>query len=385
MNAVAGGAALTPLQADLLRAAFRADEAAITAWRRWRDAVDWDAHLDHDSFRLLPRVYRNLCRQGAGDPLLPRLKGVARQAWYANQHRLRQFQPTLQALAAAGVEPLLLPPTALLLDDATAVLGRQAPLSCAVRAAAVETAIRCLRRVGWHTAMRLPRWSLGGYVLGANRLAWRDGAGQTLELQWQRDPGDRCGRFPDEVWTRAGAARLVNEPVLALDAADAVHDLCRQPVAGKAFARVVDLLLYVDAAKAPPDWRHVLAHTAQAPVDAAWPGMFDDLRELVPALVPPAAGTAWSAPAPQPAPMPAAATGTMHERIRAHWSVYRQAWGRDYSVAKAVRHLPGYLLARWQLSAPGALPLRLWRGLRCEWRDARRSRQTASSGGPAGR
>src|SRR5208282_4320225 len=49
-------ASLTLLQADLLRAAFGADETAVAAWRRRRDAIDWEAHLDHDAFRLLPRT-----------------------------------------------------------------------------------------------------------------------------------------------------------------------------------------------------------------------------------------------------------------------------------------------------------------------------------------
>lgn len=121
MNAAAGVPSLTLLQEDLLKAAFAADETAAAAWRRWRDAVDWEAHLDHDAFRLLPRTYRNLRRLGVADPLLLRLRGIARQAWYANQRRLH---PTVQALTAAGVELLLVPPTAVLLHDPTAVLDQ---------------------------------------------------------------------------------------------------------------------------------------------------------------------------------------------------------------------------------------------------------------------
>ena len=374
MTAGTDSASLTGLQKDLLRAAFVADESAVAAWGRWREAIDWDAHLDHDAFRLLPRTHRNLHRQGVADPLLPRLKGITRQAWFANQRRLQPLQPTLQALAAAGVELLLLPPTAVLLHDAAAVLDRHVPMTCAVRASAVETAIRCLWGTGWRTDAGLPRWLLGGYALGADRLAWQNGSAQTLELLWQRDPGDRSSRFPDEVWARAGRARLANEPVLAMDAADALHDLCRQPVGGNAFGRIVDLLLLLDAAKAPLDWDRFLARAAQAPADAAWRGLFDAARTLAPALVPATAVACWPAFGTRAPAAPPAATGSMRARIGTHWAAYRHAWGGNYSFAGALRHLPGYLLARWRLPALGHLPLRLWRGLRYEWRDSRGSR-----------
>jgi hypothetical protein len=378
VSAEAAVARLTPLQADLLRAAFVADGTAAGAWRRWRDAIDWEAHLDHDDFRLLPRTYRNLCEQGVADPLLPRLKGITRQAWFANQRRLRHFHPTLRSLAAAGVELLIVPPTAVLLDDPAAVLDRHAPLACAVRPVHVETAIACLWRAGWRTGVRVPRWSLAGFVLAADRLAWHDPARMTLDLSWQWDASDRCGRFPEEVWARAGRARLANEAVLALDPADAVHDLCRRPVAATAFGRIADLLLLLDAAKAPPDWRRLLARAAEVPVDAAWRDIFAEVRSIVPALVPLELATAGPAFGSRPwsasAAVAAAATGSLRRRIGAQWSAYRDALGRDHSVAGALRHLPGYLMARWQLPTLGRLPRRLVRGIRYEWRDARHSR-----------
>jgi hypothetical protein len=372
MSATPGVASLTLLQADLLRAAFGADEIAVAAWRRWRDAIDWEAHLDHEAFRLLPRTYRNLRRQDGDDPLLPRLKGITLQAWYANQRRARQFHPTLQALAAAGVELLIVPPTALLLHDATAVLRRQAPLACAVRGSQAEAAIRCLWRQGWHAGVRLPRWSLAGYVLAADRLVWQDGDRQTLDLQWQSDPSDRRGRFPAEIWERAGRARMASKPVLMFDGADTVYDLCRRPVAGNAFAQMADLLLSLDSMKAAPDWQRFFARARQAPLAPEWQGILRDLQALLPKMLPASVSTEWPPPR---SPLPrSAATGTLRERIVAHASRYRQAWGEQYSFARASRQLPGYLLARWDLPSLGHLPLRFWRGLRYEWRDARRSR-----------
>lgn len=109
MSAGAGGPVLTTLQEDLLRAAFGVDETAVAAWHRCRDAIDREVHLDRDAFRLMPRTCSNLRRLGDADPLLPRLQGIARQAWYANQRWVGRLQPTLQALAASGARAGVLP------------------------------------------------------------------------------------------------------------------------------------------------------------------------------------------------------------------------------------------------------------------------------------
>lgn len=98
-------------QGDLLDAAFLRHPEAAAAWRRWSAGVDWDGHLDHTSFALLPRVYRNLRSLGCDDPIFPRCKGIMHQAWLANQHLINGLGPGLDALAQAGVVPVLLPPT----------------------------------------------------------------------------------------------------------------------------------------------------------------------------------------------------------------------------------------------------------------------------------
>ena len=295
MSAGAGGPVLTTLQEDLLRAAFGVDETAVAAWRRWRDAIDWEAHLDRDAFRLMPRTCRTLRRLGEADPLLPRLQGIARQAWYANQRWVGRLQPTLQALAASGVELLLVPPTAVLLLDRTPVLDPAAPLACAVRGEQAEAAIRCLWRLGWRTSVRVPHWSLAGYVMAGRRLTWWNPDGQALDLVWQWDRSDRSGRFPREVWERTGQGRLANVPVLTPDAADAVHDLCRQAPAGSCFAQMVDLLLLVDAMPGPLDWSRLFARAAHAPLDPGWRECFVRLHAVLPHSLPSCVVLDWPA------------------------------------------------------------------------------------------
>jgi hypothetical protein len=91
----------------LLRTALREDDVALAAWLRLRPRLDLD-RLEEGSIRLAPLVYRRLVQLGLEDPELPRLKGLYRRSWYENTLVLDQLVTLLKALAAAGVEPLVL-------------------------------------------------------------------------------------------------------------------------------------------------------------------------------------------------------------------------------------------------------------------------------------
>ena len=216
--------------------------------------------------------------------------------------------------------------------------------------------------------MRVPHWSLAGYVMGGQRLTCWNPDGQVLDLLWQWDRSDRSGRFPREVWERTGQGRLANVPVLTPDAADAVHDLCRQAPAGSCFTQMVDLLLLVDAMPGPLDWSRLFARAAHAPLDPGWRECVVRLHTVLPHSLPSSAVLDWPALEMPPA---APARGGMRARMAAHWAAYREALGARSSMARAFRQLPGYLLARWDLPALQRIPPRLWRGLRYEWREAR--------------
>lgn len=374
MTAAAERATLSAPHADLLRAAFRSDASAVASWRRWRERVDWDAHLPRDEFRLMPGVARNLRRLGADDPLFPRFSGIARQAWVANQHRLLPFQPALRALALAGARLAPLPPHWLLLHDAAAVEERHSSIACAVHPASVDAAARCLWDARWRPDASLPRWRLEGALLVERELVWHDGHGLSFAFAWQRDGGDPQGSFPDATWARARPARLANVPVLALDVADALGELCRRPPPGDTFASAVELLLHLDAAGALSGESGTLA--ARVPVDAAWRHIAGELCAIVPEL-PDLFGREEARATPSPG-RPVSSVSTprgIGARVAAHWSEYRRAWGPGFSLPAALWRLPGYLMAKWRLTTPLRLPIRAWRGLRWEWRESRAGRR----------
>jgi hypothetical protein len=92
----------------LLRAALLNGPGAVEAWRKWESAIDWDGHLDHGSFRLLPLTYRNLKQLGVRDPIMGKLKGIYLKAWYENQRLFFEASKILTYLHNEGIQTMVL-------------------------------------------------------------------------------------------------------------------------------------------------------------------------------------------------------------------------------------------------------------------------------------
>jgi hypothetical protein len=92
----------------LLRAALLDRSAALDAWHQFSATHAGIDHLDGDAYRLLPQLFRNLQAPEFEDPALGRLKGIYRQAWYANQLLLQSGSDAVALLQMASVEAMLL-------------------------------------------------------------------------------------------------------------------------------------------------------------------------------------------------------------------------------------------------------------------------------------
>ncbi|MEQ1839385.1 MAG: nucleotidyltransferase family protein, partial [Verrucomicrobiales bacterium] len=110
-----GGCWPTPSQTLLLRAALLEPAPALSAWEEWNHRDDFEA-VDSGSFRLLGLVYRNLARAGTSHPLIPRLHGVYRRFWTANQLILGRNAKLLSTFAEAGIPTMLTKGAALLVS-----------------------------------------------------------------------------------------------------------------------------------------------------------------------------------------------------------------------------------------------------------------------------
>jgi hypothetical protein len=192
-------------QTLLLRAALGEGDEVEQAWRAWKAACVLD-DADGSSIRLLPLVYLNLVEHGIDDPELPRLKGVSRHVWAANQIRFRQLAEVLEMFAAAGIDTAVIRGVALVMRVYPGLGAR--PMDDAdvlVRSAARDAAYRLLRHAGWVAApylgpvpdSRVPHMS------GVNMLGPKGG---DLDLHW--NPLPYAPGNDEEFWRRAEPAEL---------------------------------------------------------------------------------------------------------------------------------------------------------------------------------
>jgi hypothetical protein len=84
----------------LLQAALCPIRSAIPSWEEWRKHFDYEHVGRH--LAILPFVYTNLEKQ-VKDPILEKLKGVARYVWVQNHRLLNQVKPLLRTLAERGI------------------------------------------------------------------------------------------------------------------------------------------------------------------------------------------------------------------------------------------------------------------------------------------
>ena len=178
--------------------------------------------LDEGSHGVLPLVYRALTRLGTTDGRLPRLKGIYRKAWFANQLLLDALRQPLGMLRHAGADPLLLHGTALMAAYYPETALRRIPfLDVAARPGTEEAALATLRRSGWSLhpegdgTFPVPLLDVGGRLLFLH-------AGLPEPMQV---PGlDGGGQA--ELWARARAIDVVGAPALVLEPTDQLLSVC---------------------------------------------------------------------------------------------------------------------------------------------------------------
>ena len=175
----------TSLQKPLLQAAFLSNETGIQAWELWKSGVNMEDHPDLGSFRLLPQLYHNLHSLGIYDPIMMKLKGIARQNWYQNQQFFRNVAPLLRALHEASIACLLLNGPAIALHYYSEyALGPEKNLAILVRAKQVCQAMERLQHLGWQPEKQIPDGLLEPYLAAAWRHVFQDTAGRRIHLHW---------------------------------------------------------------------------------------------------------------------------------------------------------------------------------------------------------
>jgi hypothetical protein len=86
----------------LLKACLLEPEQAFEAYRHWKQQTDFE-QLSPASFSLLPKLFKHL-EQLLHDDLTPRLRGIYKQAWLQQQHRIAQEQQLLEFLQQHNIQ-----------------------------------------------------------------------------------------------------------------------------------------------------------------------------------------------------------------------------------------------------------------------------------------
>ena len=222
----------TSAQRLLLRAALLRGPEAVSAWRQWARAVDLD-DLDAGSVRLLPQLYRNLERQGVfdtvsdSDPMIGRLKGVYRHAWYGNQVRLRDAAAVLRELRRRGIEPMLLKGAALtLLHYRDFGCRPMEDVDILVRTREWRAAVGVLADLGWMALVPVT----SRRAAASHAAEFVDGRGQHIDLHWHLLPDGCWPGADDQFWERGSAATLHGVRVSVLEATDQLFHTCAHGV-----------------------------------------------------------------------------------------------------------------------------------------------------------
>jgi hypothetical protein len=211
----------TEQQRLLLRCGLGDDAAAREAWARVSGPMDLDS-LDEGSHGVLPLVYRALVRTESVDGRLPRLKGIYRKAWFANQLLLDTLRQPLGMLHHAGADPLLLHGTALMAAYYPETGLRRIPfLDVAVRPGTEEAALAALLRSGWSRhpdgdgSFPVPLLDADGRLLSLHA-----GLPEALLV-----PG-LDGGGQEAMWARARTIEVAGGPARVLDPTDQLLCVC---------------------------------------------------------------------------------------------------------------------------------------------------------------
>lgn len=208
----------TKEQEFLLKAALYKNEEALDAWNIWKQTADFDGYMDQGSFRLLPLLYKNLLEHKVKDPLMNKLKGVYRQAWYKNHKLLYDAANVILFLQKSGIQILLLKGAALgkLYYKDTGVRP-MADIDILVPFSKARITIDILKNSGWEPEFE----AYIEYNLHYGRsMQFTDDAGFELDLHWHPFFESHRDNTEKYFWDEAIQLKIGDVSTLSLCPAD---------------------------------------------------------------------------------------------------------------------------------------------------------------------
>ncbi|MCX6033069.1 MAG: nucleotidyltransferase family protein [Chloroflexi bacterium] len=356
----------TTLPIALLAAATLTGPAAAEAGRTWLAAADLERLLPKQ-FPLLPLAVQALEQAHPDHPWLPRLRGVHRRAWYANQLMLGAADKLTQALVAAGIPIMLADALPLALTVYTDRLRPIGALALIVPADLAEEACRVLADQGWQGVAPTTAAPCGSVIWATSRR-FRSAGGQFADLHWHAAAFWPSGEMDAAAWGRARPITLAGRPVLALSAADQLARSCRTailpgPAALIALADVAALLM--ERTDPEVDWPTVIELAAHGHIERSLLAALECLEDGLGIAAPPdvLARLRMTPVSPfeareGPIAVPSDAAASHRQALRLAYAQYRRT-----AAARGLAPQPGdfltFLQYRWGLASRREIPRRI--------------------------
>lgn len=249
---------------NLLRAILADDPGvAAKAYARWRSLTPLD-DVDHITYQMMPLLLRTAQRTGQVDKDGPRMRGVAKHIWLSNLLRLRPLSVALGALAAAGIDALLLKGAALFArDNEVSALRLASDYDILIRRADASRSIAALQAAGFKSEFGFLTQDFAAAdfdALHAAHLALEtEGTDETasLDLHWRPLPRLRDPGIFDELWKRSEQAVISGTAARIPSIADQLFLAVARPEpwdADEVLLRAAEATLLLRACDGKLDW-----------------------------------------------------------------------------------------------------------------------------------
>jgi hypothetical protein len=166
----------------LLDAALLDEARAVAAFAAWCRQVNLEAEFGRAAYRLLPLVYDRMHSLGVHAPVMGRLKGVYRRAWYDTHRLFHAVQPVVAGLVAAGIDVMLTKGAPLALTGYRQPgLRPMADVDVVVPPDRLSDAFAVLGSLGWRADFALSP----DVVRFRHAVACHGPAGGEIDLHWR--------------------------------------------------------------------------------------------------------------------------------------------------------------------------------------------------------
>ncbi len=242
----------------LLKAALLKGQDAIAAWEEWKRTNDPEGHLDIGSFRLLPLLYMNLHQHRINDPLMSRLKGIYRLAWYENQKLFHYISEIIRYLQDAGIKTMLLKGAALtLLYHRNFGIRPMTDIDVLVPTEQAAMTIELLKKAGWRTNGVTPIFQDLRY---RHSCAFFDDNGKVLDLHWRLLYESFQPEFDKDFWNGAIPVKMNDIVIFAMNRTDTLFNIIVHGTRGDAkqtIRWIADATSLINSVDANIDWKRL--------------------------------------------------------------------------------------------------------------------------------